>query len=257
MSFVWHDIRPPVIQETPASRSVSPSSKGISDPLGAAHVAVQLHAKLRLLGLRLTVGNDLAALNNFSLRLRGKPISPYFDPAVAGLPPERAFWMTLENASGKPVGMQAFRLDCVENSLAEWAQVYTIALYMRRQELVVPAEGTMPPTSIAGRISGRLVYQGDLYLENGSARNRNNIELFGKLGLVLTYLKWQPDAVWGLMAHRMATKGTSTRMGFAYIERGVLRWQTTSDGIDPVEWIAISERPALEQLIEQELLTRP
>jgi hypothetical protein len=256
MSFVWHDIRPPVNQDIPSNRAVQ-SSKGINDPVGAAHVAVQLHAKLRALGLQLTAGSDLAALNNFSLQLRGKPVSPYFDPIIAGLPPERAFWMTLQNDCGKPVGMQAFRLDCVESSLAEWAQVYTIALYMRRQELVVPAEGTMPRTSIAERIRGRLVYQGDLYLEPGSARNRNNIELFGKLGLVLTYLKWQPDAVWGLMAHRMATKGTSTRMGFAYIERGVLRWQTASEGIDPVEWIAISERPALEQLIEQELLTQP
>lgn len=256
MSFVWHDIRPPVNQETPASRATS-SGKGLHDPLGAAHVAVQLHAKLRSLGLKLTVGSDLAALNSFSLQLRSKALSPYFDPAIAGLPAERAFWMTLQSESGKPVGLQAFRLDWVESSLAEWAQVYTIALYMRRQELIVPAEGTMPRTSIAERIRGRLVYQGDLYLDPGLARNRNNIELFGKLGLILTYLKWQPDAVWGLMAHRMATKGTSTRMGFAYIERGVLRWQTTSEGIDPVEWIAISERSALEQMIEQELLTQP
>jgi hypothetical protein len=256
MSFVWNNIRRPAHQDFPADKATL-SGKGMGDPLGAAHVAVELHAKLRALGLRLTVGSDLAAFNNFSLQLRGKPVSPYFDPAIAGLRPERAFWMTLENASGKPIGMQAFRLDHVDSSLAEWAQVYTIALYMRRQELIVPAEGTMPRNSVAERVRGRLVYQGDLYLENGSARTRQAIENFGKLGLVLTYLKWQPDAVWGLMAHRMATTGTSTRMGFAYIERGVLRWQVTSDGIDPIEWIAISERPALEQLIEQELLTQP
>jgi hypothetical protein len=253
MSYVWQEVWQPNQQPTSAAKS-SPISLGLSDPLGAAHVATRLHAKLLSLGLRLKISNDLVVLNAFSQALRGKPVSPYFDPAISGLQPERVFWMGLEDAGGKPMGLQAFRLDTVESSLADWAQVYTIALYMRRKELLVPAEGPTPRNSITERIRGRLVYQGDLYFDP-AIRRGPCIDYFGKLGLVLVHMKWQPDAAWGLMAQSMATRGTSTRQGYTYTEKGVLRWLTMSDGIDPTEWIAISERPALEQLIEQELIT--
>jgi hypothetical protein len=253
MSYVWQETWPPVQQKASASKA-APSSSGLSDPMGAAHVATRLHAKLMSLGLKLKISSDLVAMNDFSHRLRGKPVSPYFDDSIAGLQPERAFWMGLEDAGGKPMGLQAFRLDIVESSLADWAQVYTIALYMRRKELLVPDEGAAPRNSITERIRGRLVYQGDLYFDP-ALRRGPCIDYFGKLGLVLVHMKWQPDAAWGLMGQSMATRGTSTRQGYSYIEKGVLRWLTMSDGIDPVEWIAISERPALEQLIEQELIT--
>jgi hypothetical protein len=75
-------------------------------------------------------------------------------------------------------------------------------------------------------------------------------------GLLLSLIRWNPDAVWALTSQTMATHGHLNRMGFNYLERGFFRWQWGSDDMDAVEWIAIAERRGLEQMVE-EMLTTP
>jgi hypothetical protein len=79
---------------------------------------------------------------------------------------------------------------------------------------------------------------------------------FGRLGLLLCLIKWQPDAIWALAAQSMAMNGGMLRLGYSHLERGFFRWQWASEGIDPVEWIATADRAALEQLVN-EILTTP
>ena len=45
-------------------------------------------------------------------------------------------------------------------------------------------------------------------------------------------------------------------MGYNYIEKGFLRWQWATDGIDLTEWLNIAERHALEQMVS-EMITSP
>jgi len=45
-------------------------------------------------------------------------------------------------------------------------------------------------------------------------------------------------------------------MGYNYIEKGFLRWQWATDGIDLTEWLNIAERHAIEQMIN-EMITSP
>ncbi|MBI3672334.1 MAG: hypothetical protein HY245_02690, partial [Rhizobiales bacterium] len=148
-----------------------------------------------------------------------------------------------------------FRLDRIDSNLAEWCGTYTIGLYMRRQEILVPLHPAPPRGSLAEKIGGRLAYQGELWIEQ-HVRNRRVMEQFGRLGMLLALVRWNPDAMWALSSQAMATHGHLTRMGYASLERGFFRWQWFSEGIDPVEWVAISERRSLEQLVE-EMLTTP
>jgi hypothetical protein len=227
----------------------------LNDPLGTARAIAALYDELAALGFACRVSEDLTQFNTLKLGLRGERAHPYHDPEICGLSAEREFWMGLAGPEGDTVAIQAFRLDTIETSLADWAPAYTIGLYMRRQELLIPMHASPPKNSIAERLKGRLVYHGELWVDK-SVRNRHVSDSFGKLGMMLSFIRWQPEAIWALAGQAMATHGHLTRMGYSHLERGFFRWKWASEGIDTVEWLAVAERPAIEQLVS-EMLTTP
>jgi hypothetical protein len=231
------------------------SRDGLRDPLGAARVVAGLAEELERLGAAPTMNEDLAAFAAVKRQVRDEAPSPFFDPAVNDSGSGRFFWMQLSDPKGAAIGLQAFRIDHVNSSLADWGPSYTIGLYMRRQEVLVPLHPSPPRGSISERINGRLVYHGELWIDR-NVRNRRIVEVFGRLGMLISLLRWNPDAIWALASQGMATHGHLNRMGFTYLERGFFRWQWVSEGIDDVEWVAIAERQGLEQMVE-EMLTTP
>ena len=74
-----------------------------------------------------------------------------------------------------------------------------------------------------------------------------------RLGLIVAVIKWKPDAIWGLASAQMAGHGHFTRVGYTILERGFLRWQWASDGVDPVEYLVAVELPSLEGMINEML----
>jgi hypothetical protein len=230
------------------------SALALEDPLGTARAIAALHDELAGYGHACRISDDLNEFNALKLGLRGERAHPYHDPEICGLGSDRAFWMSLAGSEGGVIAIQAFRLDTVETSLADWAPAYTIGLYMRRQELLIPMHASPPKNSIAERLKGRLVYHGELWIDK-AVRNRKVADAFGKLGLLLSLIKWQPHAIWALASQQMATHGHLTRMGYSHLERGFFRWKWASEGIDTVEWLAVAERPAMEQLIADMLTT--
>ena len=233
----------------------SPVREGIRDPLSLVRVLGKLEAELAEKGLKLSIGTNLHVFNALKLALRGERAHPYHDPEICNLREDRAYWMKLDNAEGRTVAIQAFRLDIIDVSLADWAPAYTVGLYMRRDELLVPMHAHPPENSIAERLSGRLVYQGELWIDPQDRRKGIAVP-FGRTGALLSYLKWQPNALWSLVSQDMATSGVSLKFGYAHHERGFFRWRWVSDGIDEVEWLAVAERHSLEQLVN-ELETTP
>jgi hypothetical protein len=229
--------------------------ESLRDPLGIARVVAALDAELAELELKVGFHEDLTLFAPAKKGIRDEAASPFFDPTVNEVTGGRFFWMSLTDAKNVIVGVQAFRLDCINSSLADWAPSYTIGLYMRRQEVLVPLHPSPPRGTIAERISGRVVYHGELWMDR-SLRNRRVVEAFGRLGMLLGLLRWNPDAIWALASQSMATHGHLNRMGFSYLERGFFRWQWGGEGIDSVEWVAIAERASLEQMVE-EMLTTP
>ena len=229
--------------------------RGLQDPLTVAKVIAALEAEIGLRGLTLEISADFAAMNQRKLSLLQERCGPFHDPEVSALRGDRAFWMALVTPGGQTIALQAFRMDIIDVSLADWAPSYTIGLYMRRQELLVPAHTAPPANSIAERLRGRLVYHGELWIDP-SHRKQGLAVPFGRLGLLLSLVKWQPAAIWALASQSMAMRGGMMRLGYSHQERGFFRWQMMSGGIDGVEWIAVAERQALEQLAA-EIATTP
>ncbi len=226
--------------------------KGLQNPLGVVRLCADLEGQLKVAGFMVRTSSNLKAFSDVRLALRGTAVGPMHDPSVCDFSQERAFWMELLDDDGNTVGMQAYRCDEVSTSLADWLPSYMIGVYMRRQELMVPSTANPPQGSISEQLSGRLVYHGELWLSK-NIKARQTIDVFSKLGSLLALLKWNPDAIWALTSYHMATRGYASRMGYPYLERGFLRWQWFSEGVDAVEYLAVASKSYLEQLVEEEL----
>jgi hypothetical protein len=225
---------------------------GLSRPLDAALAASRLDSELKALGLTAHASTDMPAFNEAKLKLRGVLPSPMHDHSVCMFGDERAMWMYLTDEKGAMVGLQAFRFDEIDTTLADWCVTYMVGVYMRRQELMVPSHQQPPLGSYSNRLTGKLVYHGEIWIDK-QIKNRKVFEHFVKLGLVLTLIKWQPDAVWGLATEQMATHGHFTRVGYNVLERSFLRWQWSTESIGPMEYLVASDKNALELLVDEML----
>ncbi len=225
-------------------------SGGLRDPMLLADAAVALRHAVEGMGYRLLISNDFDKLAAVRMQYRGSKIAPFFDPTVnAGLE-KRGFWMAAEDANGDIVGLQAFRLDIAEPSLADWALGWHMGLYLKRGELAIPREISPPKNSISERVSGRVVYHGEVWI-GSTARGKGLLDVLPRLGIFLTMIKWQPDAMWGLIGCSMATRGQVVRLGYSHMERGFLQWEFLPMGAEDVEWLVIAQRDELELLLHE------
>jgi len=226
-------------------------SRSLADPLVAVRVAADLIGKIRSIGLEIETSEDFHRFVDARCKLRdGSAASPLFDPAATSLDNGRGLWMLARDANGEHSALQAFRADMVETNLAEWALGWVIGIYLKRGELVVPAHNHPPNGSIANKVAGVCVYHGELWIAR-SVKEKSFVEWFSRLGLILSFLKWQPAAIWALIGSSMATRGHMTRMGYAHMERGFMRWEFLPDGADTNEWLGLSDRSCVEHMINE------
>ena len=230
------------------------SNLGIKNPLGITRLITSLTEDLLSNDYRISVSSNMQKLDETKRLARGYSVGPMHDPAVCNFDGERAFWIQLEDSDGVAVGLQAFRFDRIDTSLADWLPNYMIGVYMRRQELMVPSHSNAPMGSVAEALRGNLVYHGELWLAK-HVKARNVFDSFTRLGLFLAVLKWNPDAIWALTSEQMARHGHLGRIGYTTVERGVLRWQWASRDVDSVEYLALVDRKAIENIVD-EMLTR-
>ncbi len=92
----------------------------LKNPLGIARLVNDLETGLGALGLKVTCGSDMGEFAQLKKAARGFEPGPMHDHTVCNFACERAFLMALSNASDQVVGLQAFRFDFVDISLAEW-----------------------------------------------------------------------------------------------------------------------------------------
>jgi hypothetical protein len=228
--------------------------KGLHNPLGIARLCSMLEAELLEAGCRIEVSSDFRLLDRVKQEARGDRVGPMHDADVCDFSGERAFWLRLVNSSNRTIGLQAFRSDEISTNLSDWLPNYMIGVYMRRNELMVPSSTPPTTSSIAKRLSGILVYKGELWLAR-EVKSKRIFDFFTRLGMLLGYMKWNPTAIWALTSEQMARHGHLGRIGFTTVERGFLRWQWASRDVDPIEYLAVIERDSLEQLVDEMLTT--
>lgn len=216
---------------------------GLSDPLKMVNTIAELLRQGAARGFAFRLSRDFESLARLRRELRGTAVSPLFDPHACDDLADRGFWMSAAGPAQRIVGLQAFRLDVAEPSLADFAAGWMLAHYARRGEAVVPGAVGPPAQSRGYLIGGRIVYHGELWV---ASHVRGCFPLFPRLGLLLSLVKWQPEAVWALTGQSMATRGHMLRMGYGHIEPGFLTWEHPPEGAEHSEWIGIALRRHLE-----------
>lgn len=225
----------------------------LQDPLGAVEVANRLLTQARGWNLDVRLSADFHEFARLRQELRGKVISPMFDPQVSGLDATSGFWMGTWDGEGRCVALNAFRLDHVEPNLAQWALGWMVGLYIRRGELILPSHITPPAATRAEQVRGRVAYHGEAWIDPKNLRVRDAVEVLPLLGMLLAFIKWSPDAIWAVCSEAMAKRGVATRFGYTHLERSFLSWEWLPEGADAVEWLALMERRDLEFLIQERL----
>jgi hypothetical protein len=225
-------------------------SSGLANPLAAARVVNLLFEQSRQMDVRIEVSTDFDAFASVRKSVRQEAVSPFFDPSVTYLNPAKAFWTAGYNTTNQVVSLQAFRLDVIDSSLADWALGFVIGIYVKRGELIVPTRVRPPKNSIAERIRGRVVYHGEIWISK-DVKRKEAVETIPLLGMFIAFVRWNPDAMWGIIKNSMATKGFVTRIGYAHMERGFFEWEWLPQGAEHNEWIAICERSDFEYMVEE------
>lgn len=227
------------------------------DPLAAARAISAIDSLLIKRGFTAALDTDFAAFSALRRKLRsGEPESALFDAQASAITPKKAFWMSLTDPEGKVVALQAFRADYAEPTLADWALGWMIGIYIKRSELIVPQYIDPPATSIAHKLRGTVVYHGELWLKR-EVRGDQVLEPFARLGMLSSYIRWRPKAIWALSNAKVAFYANTTRWGYAHQERGFMRWQFQPDGACHSEWLSVADRDSLERLIREVVLRRP
>ena len=223
--------------------------RGIADPLRTAVVVNQLIEAGGALGYTFHLSTDFLELGKARLIARNSGLSPMFDPAVNPNLQSSAFWMKAVDADGAVMALQGYRMDIAVPSLAEWALGWMMGLYARRREMIVPRQGLPPEHSLTSSIRGKVAYLGEFWVDRHGKKTLSDI--FARLGVLLSFIKWNPEAVWALTSTSMATRGFMVRAGLAYTEPSFLTWQWSPDGAESEEWIALATRRHLEFLVAE------
>lgn len=224
--------------------------RGLRNPLAAVEVVNQLISVCEQFGTRLRFSNDLETFYSVRREVRHGPPSPMFDFNITGLK-GKSFWICLLNSDDVVVGLQACRLDMVDTSLAEWAVGWMSGLYMKRDQLMVPAQLEPHPDSRSFNVKGKIVYHGELWIANSARRQPGLADAFCFMGMVLSHMKWQPDAIWALMSNTMAMRGMATRFGYLRQERSFLNWKISPEDVPHNEWVLLVEKTDMEHLLEE------
>jgi len=226
--------------------------RGLENPLEFVELITALRGVLAGYGLTFSVSNDMNAFNRTKLECRQIEAAPMFNPAYCQLD-GKAFWVRVANEANETVGLNAYRLDYIDTNLADWATGWMAGLYMKSGKLMVPKALLPPPGSRAGRLSGWLCYHGELWVGKSHRGTREVNESMTFAGHLLAMLKWNPDALWALVVHRIGVRGTGIQNGYPYAERSFLRWEWHPEDIPDNEWLLVAERHEMEHAVYERL----
>jgi len=218
---------------------VSPDSEGTLD---IALAIGRLQHKVRAAGLTLRESTDFVFFEDTIRATEDRYLMEDFSSRFFDLHGTTAFWIGAWDSHGEPVSVQAAKLeDLKDRSLGEfWQQ-------QQRRMFVDPSPSAQLGEDHAHDaffMRGRIVYHGNLWLRR-DARGQGLAEGLTQLGFLVSFLKWSPDYLYGLMAARNAEKGFGIRVGYRrFVPRGT-HWIAPPGHIRPDDWLVYATRQDL------------
>ncbi|MDX1716202.1 MAG: hypothetical protein R3287_04790 [Anderseniella sp.] len=226
--------------------------RGIENPLEYVELISRLRSTLNERGFVFEWSTDMKAFNEVKLQARGSEAAPMFHHQMCDLD-NKACWVRLSTSDGKTMGLNAYRVDFIDSNLADWATGWMAGLYMKAGQLMVPKAVAPAAGSRARSLSGWLVYHGELWVSREYRGAGDINEMMTYAGHLLAMLKWNPEAMWALVNHRIGVRGTGIQNGYPYAERSFLRWQWHPADIPENEWLLVATRSEFDHAVRERL----
>lgn len=217
----------------------------IYDPLTAVNAAGNLVKVIVSKGLSVEVEHDFAQLEKLCEEIDGKTLSEQFSPSFFDIAPSIGFWLSVRDATGKLVSVQAARIENLHGrSLGDHWNQQQRRIYVDRAD-----EGALGTEHAPGAdlITGNVVYHGDMWLSD-DLRGGGVASTLCRLGQMVAYMKWQPDFIYCFMSEALVRKGFSTGQGYFHMQPCGTDWQQAPADIRPDDWLLWNSRTDLHYL---------
>lgn len=244
LSFVRPD-RPLRLSEAVVARN---------DPIGRAAQRCLEHFDRRVFaaGIRLELCNDFELLAAINPHLDKLPLTPQFDPTVSDIGPVNGFWIKGVDNRGEVVYTHAVRHDDLgTGSLANFFSSLK-AFYADPAKTADADERCVVEAPAAYTISGRLCYQGELWVKKSSGfRGHDLAHTALQVTHAITLARWNPDYIYATINPGIAEKGVLARYGYTHGQPKGIHWTIPRTGEVLDEWLIWIPRRDLIDIVER------
>lgn len=208
------------------------------------------------LGVTLRTSSDFNEFAQVREEVRGKKLWPYVDPAINDLNSDNALWVQ-GMLGNKTVYLHAFRCDTVDSDFRNWCINLSYGLHARAGYEVSILEPHRPPSDRVRNLRGRLCLQAELWVGGSGHKFKwRALDLLPRIGVLLAYIQWQPEAIWALVNPKDVARGGVHRAGNPHTEPDFLVWTRPPDGLDyDRESLSTLNKSELETMIGEMLRT--
>lgn len=229
----------------------------VDNPLAVVHAVANLERHAQAAGVSVSFKTDFREFVAVRQAVRpAETVTAMFDPQCTDdlSDGRRAFWVHGVDTSGETLSLQAARVDLFDGNFAQWGMSWMASLYHMRGDRVEPARWRPMSHSVAERISGRVAYHGEFWLapEMRGSKGGGLLGILPRMCLLLIYVKWCPEFIWGVMTEGLAAHGGGARMGYTVQEPNVLKWAAEPEGASKQETLVCCDAKDLAYLAELE-----
>lgn len=204
-------------------------------------------------GISLHIGTNFEEYAELVTEYRAhQPLGDPFNPKLNDLSQGKGFWIAGRNEKNELVHTQAMRLiDLKEQSLGE----YFSDNFHKFPPSGIPLDmeaSTYTPGPAAGRIKGRTVYHGEVWLVGGdnSYRGTGVSSILARYAQASALMTWSPDYVFGFMPQSIAFRGLAEREGYVHSEPGALAWHHAEKDSVMKGYLIYNERQDVDWMLE-------
>lgn len=199
----------------------------------------------------LETGSDFSIFENVSKQQQKTTnLGPKFNPRIAELNDDTAFWIIGRNGKGEVVHTQAVCIiDLNGQTLATYlgkhfSEFFPYKLDKRRSCY------QSGPNSQA--IKGSVCYHGEFWLKGGKngSRGKDLTAPLTRFAMAVSLLKWSPDFIFSFMREVVICKGLAARAGFYHSEPNSLVWSVPGDEKQSEAWTAWANREDIRHLLK-------
>ncbi|MBT4889711.1 MAG: hypothetical protein HON65_09180 [Rhodospirillales bacterium] len=233
----------------PANTDVSNSLTRLSDSIthtndsiGRAIVSCLNHfeAKANARGIRLEIHTDFKQLANINEHLDKLPLTSQFDPVYSEIGPHNGFWIKGIDSRGEIVHTQAVRFDDLTGTYLAAHLKSLKAFYENPEKSAHPEETCDAQAPATFSITGRVCYQGEMWLKKEGYRGRDLAMILPKISMALTLARWSPDYLYGTVQAGIVEKGVVAKYGHYNVQpHGIIyNCKRTNEFLDEwIEWV--------------------